>query len=285
VDTRTRVAEPADADTRGGICYRAFAAVADRHGFPHDFLTVEQATAMLSGLITHPRIFGVVAEQRGAIVGSNFLDERSAISSVGPITVEPSRQHQGIGTRLMQAVLDEHTNRGAPGIRLVQAAYNTASMSLYTRLGFDVREQFALMQGSALNAVPPGFHVRAVVDADLKRCNELCFRAHGHNRDGELNDALDLGLARLVERDGRITGYSTGIGQFAHAVAETRDDLIALIGSVGAYSGTGFLVPMLDGDLLRWCLQNNLRLVYMANLMTMGLYQQPRGAYLASMGC
>jgi hypothetical protein len=36
-----------------------------------------------------------------------------------------------------------------------------------------------------------------------------------------------LGLARLVERGGRITGYSTGIGQFAHAVAETRDDLIA----------------------------------------------------------
>jgi predicted N-acetyltransferase YhbS len=285
VDTRIRAAEPADAQACGEICYRAFAAVADRHGFPHDFLTVEHATATLSGLIAHPRVFSVVAEQRGVIVGSNFLDERSAIFSIGPITVEPSRQHQGIGARLMEAVLDEYTNRGAPGVRLVQVAYNTASMSLYTRLGFDVREQFALMQGPALNAVPPGFHVRTVADADLQRCNGLCFRAHGYNRGGELNDALDLGLARLVERNGRITGYSTGIGQFAHAVAETRDDLIALIGSVDAYSGIGFLVPMLDSDLLRWCLRNNLRLVYIANLMTMGLYQQPRGAYLASMGC
>jgi hypothetical protein len=39
---------------------------------------------------------------------------------------------------------------------------------------------------------------------------------------------------------------------------------------------------MRNGDLLRWCLAHNLRVVSMMNLMTIGLYQEPRGAFLAS---
>jgi hypothetical protein len=39
---------------------------------------------------------------------------------------------------------------------------------------------------------------------------------------------------------------------------------------------------MRNGDLLRWCLAHELRVAMMMNLMTVGLYQEPRGAYLAS---
>ena len=46
-------------------------------------------TGLVSGLIAHPGFFGIVAEHDGRIVGSNFLDERSMIAGVGPITVDP----------------------------------------------------------------------------------------------------------------------------------------------------------------------------------------------------
>jgi len=44
---------------------------------------------VVSGLIAHPGFFSVAAEHDGRIVGSNFLDERSAIFGVGPITSTP----------------------------------------------------------------------------------------------------------------------------------------------------------------------------------------------------
>jgi hypothetical protein len=155
-------------------------------------------------------------------------------------------------------------------------------MSLYAKLGFDIREPFAAMQGVPLGLEIPGYRVRAATGADLVACNALCMRVHGHDRAGELRDALAQGTAKVVERDGRLTGYTTGIAFFAHSVAETNDDLQALIGAADRFDGPGFLVPMRNTELLRWCLSHNLRVFYVMNLMTIGLYQEPRGAFLAS---
>ncbi|HEX2284635.1 MAG TPA: N-acetyltransferase, partial [Mycobacterium sp.] len=77
-------------------------------------------------------------------------------------------------------------------------------------------------------------------------------------------------------------GYTTGVAFFAHSVAETNDDLLALIGAAESFDGPGFLLPMRNTELLRWCLGRGLRVVSMMNLMTIGLYQEPRGAFLAS---
>jgi hypothetical protein len=41
-------------------------------------------------------------------------------------------------------------------------------------------------------------------------------------------------------------------------------------------------VPTRNTELVRWCLAHELRVVHMMNLMTIGLYQEPRAAYLAS---
>jgi hypothetical protein len=167
-------------------------------------------------------------------------------------------------------------------VRLLQAAYHNRSMSLYAKLGFDIREPFAVMQGNPLALEIPGYTVRAATDEDVEVCNALCSHVHGHDRGGELRDAVTQGTASVVERLGRITGYTTGIGLFAHSVAETNDDLAALIGAADEFSGPGFLVPMRNTDLLRWCLGHRLRVVSMMNLMTIGLYQEPRGPFLAS---
>jgi predicted N-acetyltransferase YhbS len=282
MEVTVRPAGEADAPECGRICYDAFAAIASRHGFPPDFPSVEIATGLLSGLVAHPGFFSVVAELDGKVVGSNFLDERSTIFGVGPVTVDPGVQDRRIGRALMKAVLERTAKRGASGVRLLQSAYHNRSMSLYAKLGFDIREPFAVMQGNALALEMPGYAVRPATDADVEVCNALCSRVHGHDRGGELRDAVAQGTASVVERIGRITGYTTGIALLGHSIAETNDDLAALIGAAEAFGGPGFLVPMRNTDLLRWCLGHRLRVVSMMNLMTIGQYQEPRGAFLAS---
>jgi hypothetical protein len=70
----------------------------------------------------------------------------------------------------------------------------------------------------------------------------LCQRVHGRHRGGELNDAIKVETAR-VERVGEITAYATGVGHFAHAIAENNQGLKALIGAAKGFPGGGFLVP------------------------------------------
>jgi predicted N-acetyltransferase YhbS len=282
VKVQIRQATAEDAQECGRICHDAFAAIANSHGFPPDFPSVETAVGTLTGLIAHPGFFGVVAEDDGRILGSNFLDERSMIHGVGPITVDPGVQNRRIGASLMNAVLERSAQQRAPGVRLLQAAYHNRSMSLYAKLGFDIQEPFATMQGKPLALNVPGYAVRPATDADAQACNALCIRVHGHDRAGEVQDAISHGTASVVERNGRITGYSTDVAFFGHSIAETNDDLAALIGSAEEFGGSGFLVPMRNTELLRWCLGHGLRVVHMMNLMTIGLYQEPRGAYLAS---
>jgi predicted N-acetyltransferase YhbS len=277
-----RQATAADAPECGRICYEAFAAIADAHNFPHDFPSVDVAIGALSGMIAHPGFFGVVAEGEGRILGSNFFDERSIIAGVGPITVDPHVQNRRVGLALMNAVLERGAQQRVPGVRLLQSAYHNRSMSLYAKLGFDVREPFAVMQGKPLGLKVPGYTVRAATEADVQACDALCIAVHGHDRGGEVRDAVTQGTAVVVARSGRITGYTTGVAFLAHSIAETNDDLQALIGAAEEFGGEGFLVPMRNGDLLRWCLAHELRVVQMMNLMTIGLYQEPRGAFLAS---
>ena len=96
-------------------------------------------------------------------------------------------------------------------------------------------------------------------------------------------DAIKQGSAKVVEHLGRITGYATDIAFFAHAVGETNEDLKALIATAPEIGGGGFLLlPTRNGELFRWCLQNGLRLVHQMTLMTIGLYNEPAGAYLPS---
>jgi ribosomal protein S18 acetylase RimI-like enzyme len=284
VEVTIREAVLDDWQEAGRICYEAFATLAAAHGFPPDFPTVEAAAEPIKWLIGHPHIYGVVAEKDGRILGSNFLDERSSISAMGPISVDPAAQDRNVGRMLTQAVLDRAVARKAPGVRLLQIAYHNRSLSLYAKLGFNVRGSFAAMHGAPLGLKLPGYDVRAATLADEATCNALCVRVHGYDRPGELREAIEGGTARVVERLGRITGYTAGIQYFAHTVAETTDDLEAMIGAAEDFGSPGFLVPLANAELFRWCLAHGLHVFFVANMMTIGIYQEPEGAYMPSVG-
>jgi GNAT superfamily N-acetyltransferase len=271
-----------DAEACGSICFEAFKAISSEHNFPWDLPSTEVGIGLMRGLLANPGFYSVVAEADGKTVGSNFLDERGPIAGIGPITVDSAIQNQGIGRRLMLAVLKRSAERRFSGVRLVQSAYHNRSLCLYTALGFESREALSKIDGSPLGIKFPGYEVRAAAESDVAKCNALCERIHGHHRDGEVRNAITQGTARVVEHLGEITAYATDIAFFGHAVAETNQGLKALIGAASAFPAGGFLLPTRNGELFRWCLHNKLRLVHQMTLMTVGLYNEPAGAYLPS---
>ena len=282
MDIKLRSGTPADAEICGRICYHAFKTISEAHGFAPDFPAPEVAIGVLTRMLAHPKFYSVIAEVDGRIVGSNFLDERNSIAGVGPITVDATVQNRAIGRRLMEAVHERAAERNFAGVRLLQAGFHTRSLSLYAKLGHDVREHLACMQGKPLGISIEAHVVRSAAEADLEDCNRLCREVHGHDRGGELRDAIAQGSATVVEHDGRITGYATIIGFFGHAVGETNKDVKALIGAAKEFAGPGFLLPTRNGDLFRWCLSNGLRITQPMTLMSKGLYNEPVGAFLPS---
>ncbi len=277
-----RRARPEDSAICGKICYDAFCAINAAHGFPCDFPSPDAPIGLLKMMFSHPGVYCVVAEEGGRLLGSNCLDERAVIHGVGPITVDPAIQNKGVGRQMMQAVLDRSRQRNAAGVRLVQAAFHTRSLSLYTSLGFDVREPLACMQGQTRDRGIPGCSVRPAAPGDVAACNALSFRVHGFDRSADLAESIEHKTALVVEREGRITGYSSHLAFFGHTTTESNLDLQALLASVDSFAGPGILVPTRNAALFRWCLSQGLRVIQPMTLMSMGLYNEPVGAFLPS---
>jgi len=285
-----RRATPADLEPLASICFNAFGAINARHGFPSDFPVQDIAAGMFGFILNAPHVYGVVAEKNGRILGSNFL-WGGTIAGVGPITVVPDAQG-GVGRMLMEDVLRHAREQNHPGVRLVQAAFNTTSMSLYTKLGFDVREPLVCINGTPLNEQLPGYHVRPATTEDAGACNDLCRRVHGHDRAGEVQGAIAQGTATVVvsspsgagggSATGTIVGYTTGVGFMSHTVALENGGLKALIAAAPQFAGPGFLLPTRNGEVFRWCLAQKLKVVQPLTLMSLGLYNEPRGAFLPS---
>ena len=182
----------------------------------------------------------------------------------------------------MLDVMGRATGGGFAAIRLVQSAYHSRSLALYTKLGFDAREPLSTIQGPPIGTTPPGLMVRLAAESDVAACDALCLAVHGHDRSAELQESITQGSATVVERHGCITGYATVVGFFGHSVAETNDDLKALIAAASTFAGPGFLLPTRNADVLRWCLAHGLRIVQPMTLMSVGLSQEPRGAFMPS---
>ena len=277
-----RNAKPEDADACGTICFEAFSGISNNHSFPPDFPSAELAIGLLTHTFSREDIYTTVAEIEGKIVGSNVFWENGEIVGVGPITINSNVQKESIGRALMEDGMKYAISKGFERVRLVQAAFNNMSLALYTKLGFNVQEPLSNINGPILNIFIPGYEVRSATNLDLDACDELCIKIHGHHRHGDLSDAIHQETASVVERNGRITGYASQIGFFGHAVAETNEDLKALIGAAQGFAGPGILLPTRNGEMMRWCLDNGLKIIQPLSLMSYGPYNEPKGAFLPS---
>ena len=284
MSVKIRTAASPDAQECGRIIHEAFTGLAEHHRFPSDFPTAEVGVQLATLFINHPSIFSVVAERDDQIVGSNFLDERDPIRGVGFITVDPRFQKEGIGRQLMEAVIER--GRSAVSVRLLQDSFNTLSISLYAKLGFDVKEPILLMAGKPRSKPPAGIEVRRLESDDLSACAALCSKVHGFERTNELRDALQAFSPFAVLREGRVTAYASSMTFWLanHGVADTEENMKALILGAGATSSepVSFLLPTRQAGLFRWCLSEGLRSIKPMTYMVMGEYREPRGSYFPS---
>jgi GNAT superfamily N-acetyltransferase len=273
-----------DVEIAGKFIYEAFKGIAEQHNFPVDFPSVEASQGFARMWINHPEIYGVAAEENGEFVGSNFLTEFDQIRGVGPITINPNQQSRGTGRKLMEAVIER--GREAAGIRLVQAAYNTKSMSLYASLGFEVKEPLALMEGTPKGKVSEDLVVRPLAGHDLAECGELCKKVHGFERTGELSLCLQGFKPFVAVRGGKIVAYVSTVSMWHlnHGVAETEKDMQALLIGAAAQleQPVSFLLPTRQASFHRWALQSGLRMAQPMTLMAMGEYHEPNGTWFPS---
>lgn len=280
---KIRPVTPADIEVCGRILHEAFKGIAEQHRFPIDFPSVEFGIQAIRGLTSHPKIFGVVAESDSQVVGSSFLHERDEVRGIGPISVDPNTQQRGVGRALMEAMIAR--SQGSLSLRLVQDAFNTASLSLYASVGFDVKEPLALVQGKPKSQPSTRMEVRLLQSADLDQCAALCRKIHGFERTSELRDVLKLVPASVFVglRDGHIRGYLVLSDRWTrnHGMAETEEEMRSLIGhaSVQSAEPTSFLLPTRQASFFRWCLSEGFRVIKPMTLMAMGEYQEPRGCF------
>ena len=281
---KLREVTPADTENVGRIVFEAFRGIAQQHNFPLDFPSVEAGLGFAGAWVGNPHVYGVVAEDDGKFIGSNFLSEFDEIRGVGPITVDPAAQSRGTGRMLMEAVIER--GRSGTGIRLVQDAFNTKSMSLYASLGFDVVEPLALMSGKPSGELPAGYAVRPMTADSAAEAAALCEKVYGISRANELQMMASMGGGFVTERDGRITAYMSSIAAWHmnHGVAETDEDMQNLLlgASQQAVAPIALLLPVRQANLHRWALRSGLRMVKPLTLMAMGKYREPQGSFFPS---
>jgi len=283
MSVQVRPIQRQDVNAVGRLTFEAFQAVDAQHRFPSEFDRPESATVYVAMLLARPGTAGFVAEQEGQLIGALLLDERSPeVAGLGPLVVAPSAQARGVGRLMMERAMERVKERGFAGMRLMQASYQLRSLSLFVKLGFDVREPCLVLKGAPLARQTPGYTVRPAGPEDVAACNALCARVHGFERGVELAQALRARTAVVVLRDGRLTGYASAVGVGGHGVGETNEDLQALVASASRFVGDSLLVPTRNGALLRWLLSQGFEGIKPMNLMASGRYSEPAGAYLPS---
>ncbi len=276
-----RQARTEDVPELGRICYESFKDLTDRHGFPLDFASVDFAQQVVGMLVQSETVYSIGAfDDAGEPKGSNFLNMWGDVAGIGPISVDVGAQGEGIGRLLMEDVIANSRGQGYEMIRLCQDSYNMQSLALYTSLDFDTKEPIALLALTSEGEPDPAF--RPATLADVPAMDELCRDIYRISRKGEYETLLGLGVPAFVLDRGHVGGYLLGTA-FGHGVAESDDDMLALLAGYGAIvpDARSFL-PIRSGELYRRALAAGHRNIKVMNLMTLGPYEEPQGAYAPS---
>lgn len=186
----------------------------------------------------------------GEAVGVAFWwPHGESAATLGLVIVAPDRQGQGIGRRLMQALLAEI------GERHVMLHATDAGAPLYEKLGFRAVGRVRQLNGTVTASPSPDAAVRPLTANDRDRLVALDAAAFGAPRVGLIDLLLRDGIGFGLGRGGELVGYAFrrdfGRGEVVGPiVAEDQEDAIALF---DAARRPGFLradIPA-DAEILR----------------------------------
>jgi ribosomal protein S18 acetylase RimI-like enzyme len=269
-----RDATSTDQSRTAEIIYGAFHELDQRHDVPAYMNSMEDANIVASHLYGIPKIRGFVAEDDGQVVGVGFIHDLGEVGmGISPLAVAPDAQARGAG----QAILDrmiEHA--GGASIRLLQDAFNNATLALYSRYGFVVREQVTCIQGKPPT---PKSDLTITHDTDPAGTSEALHRAiMGFNRPAFPTRPV------MAHRGAELAGFIAPGTEYPYAAADNEDTLMALIAGLAADldSPITVAIPAAHSQTLRWMLDRDGRVIRSMNLMVRGAYQRPSGARLNS---
>jgi predicted N-acetyltransferase YhbS len=134
MDTEIRNMTRADIGPVGEILFKAFNAVAEKHGYAPKFHSSDEGTAWAWALLRHRSSELLVAVVDNRVAGMCCLNARGDHAGLGPVAVDPAVQGSGIGTKLITALLRKA--EGLRSVRLFQEAFNLSSFSLYYSFDF-----------------------------------------------------------------------------------------------------------------------------------------------------
>lgn len=162
-------------------------------------------TADWTFLCRHGR--GVVAESDGKLVGTAMCwryGENAA--TVGMVIVSPHCQGQGIGRKLMMALLDSLSDR------TVMLNATEEGLPLYTKLGFEPIGTIHQHQGKAspmpLPKLLPKERVRPLGGSDVEVVAELDRNASGMDRRNLLVSLVKVSKGVILDRDNEAVGFA-----------------------------------------------------------------------------
>jgi len=280
---------PDQVEAVGKVVYEAFRDVAIRHGFEPAYESLDFATFVVRALSRLAGFASFVAIEGGQPLAVNFLDQQNDIAGVGPVAVDVEHQGRGLGRMVMEALLERAEGCGFQSVRLLQAAYNLVSFSLYCRLGFDAKEQIASLRGRPPADARAAGAVRECTPQDLDTLDGLSLEVLGFRRRGDVEMAMPLARPLLVERKGRPVGYvcrfvmpgGAFLGPAAARDEEALKDLIVAAARL-VPGDLRLAVPVSCPSLLRWAFQSGFSISELGTLMVRGTYEAPTGAYMPS---
>ena len=279
---------PEETESVGQMVYESFRDIAERHNFESAFSTPELAQMIVRLLAQTEGYESYLLADGGKPLACNFGDERDEVVGVGPVAVAVDEQGHGFGRRVMEELLARAEKGGFTSVRLIQAAYNLQSFSLYHKLGFEVKELLVNLQGRPSANETIADPVRDYVPADLDACDALHRDVLGIGRRNDIEFFANFAPPVIVERDGQIVAYLTRFpGEdtyVTHGVARDEAALRdAIIGTANAVTGQLRMVfPARQAEALRWAMANGFRVSEIDSYMVRGDYEQPLGAWVPS---
>lgn len=151
---------------------------------------------------------GFVAECDSEVIGTAlWWSHGDNHASLGMVIVSPNAQGRGIGSELMNRLLE------AIGERNTLLHATPAGQPLYEKLGFEVFSKVHQHQGTVVSrepvAPPRGTRLRAAEAGDAAVLAELASRAAGMSRVRVMNELLDVAEGAVIED---ASGHPVGFG-------------------------------------------------------------------------
>lgn len=97
---------------------------------------------------------GFAAEMNGEIVGSNFATRWGSFGFFGPLTIRPDVWDRGIGSKLMEPIMNRFSEWGVGLAGLFTSPHSPKHIGLYQKFGFRPRYLTAIM-GKPVNSAAP----------------------------------------------------------------------------------------------------------------------------------